>query len=208
MSATTYLDAMADGDYGFEGKLDTDGIIDYISGEEEEVPSLPNPHATAALADLVTNFSVIELEDLHRKEFVDDALSLAIAHAENPYDNSVKALTQHRLKLGRLFGQLFVDVVPEPLRLEGFGQFEQWVLSIGACSEVVDSIWDLPEDFRTGKTTVEPSLKNRAMLAYHAMPEARNIMKDIRPRLAGKLAIKAVLFGVNRSGRFNKYRTR
>ncbi|MDZ7744818.1 MAG: hypothetical protein U5K77_03640 [Candidatus Saccharibacteria bacterium] len=208
MSVVTYLDAIEDGDYGQQGELNVEDIVGFISGEAEEAPQLPNIHASIALEGLVKNFKLVGLEDSHRQEFVDNSISLALLHAGNPVDSSVKSLTRHRLAQGRLFGKLFSDVVPDVCRTDRFEEFEEWVQVVGAVSEVVDSIWDLSEDHRTGKTAVQPILKNRALLAWHATPESMVAAKNMSPMLAGKLAVKAVLFGVNRSGRFNAHRTK
>ena len=208
MSAVTYLDAIADGDYGQDDELDVQAIVTYLHGITDNPPQFINPNATDSLIGLRQNFDDTQLEAHHRTEFAEHAMALALLNVDTPADESVQALTEHRLALGRYFGQLFIDTVPNAYRTKGFELFAEWMRHVGACSEVADSIWDLPEDYRTGKTAVVPSLKNRALLGYYALPEATRVTAGITPKIAGRLAVKAVLFGVNRSGKFNKYRTR
>jgi hypothetical protein len=132
---------------------------------------------------------------------------LALEHSVGHRISDVNEYVVHRSRTGRLLGLMLADVVPIRCRTETFDQLPGWIGALGACAELIDSFWDLPLDYDRGHSAVEPTPRNRSVLARAARAEAPAVLGQIPTRLRAKLAAKVLLMGINRSGRLNRFRT-
>lgn len=132
---------------------------------------------------------------------------LALEHSVGHQISDVDEYVAHRSRTGRLLGLMLADVVPLRSRQGAFDQLPGWIGALGACAELIDSFWDLPIDYRRGHSAVEPTLRNRAVLARAARAEAPAVLRHSPAKLRAKLAAKVLLMGMNRSGRLNRFRT-
>jgi len=132
---------------------------------------------------------------------------LSLEHSVGHRISNVEEYVVHRCRTGRLLGLMLADLVPLRCRTAAFGQLAAWIGALGASAELIDSFWDLPDDYHRGHSAVEPTLRNRAVLARAARAEAPAILRGVPARLRAKLAVKVLLMGVNRSGWLNRFRT-
>jgi hypothetical protein len=147
------------------------------------------------------------LETQCLSDWVDHFELLSLEHSVGHRISDIDGYVVHRRRTGRLLGLMLVDIVPLRCRTTAFDQLVEWISRLGACAELVDSFWDLPNDFRRGHSAVEPTLRNRAVLARAAQEEAPVVLRCSPNRLRAKLAGKVLLMGMNRSGRLNRFRT-
>lgn len=141
------------------------------------------------------------------REWSDHFRLLALEHSVGHQISHVDKYVVHRCRTGRLLGLMLADLVPLRCRTAAFDQMAAWISALGACAELIDSFWDLPSDYRRGHSAVEPTLRNRVVLARAAQAEAPAVLRHIPTKLRAKLVAKMLLMGVNRSGRLNRFRT-
>lgn len=208
MHVGNHLDAVLDGDYGANGHVDLDAILDYSTSSDQQLGELGNDEATAAIVELVRDFQLLGLtpeqyEDIknHSREVMQGTKATAAA-------KSVEELATARRYEGRVFGQLFTDVIPKAYRTEQFDRFKEWLACVGSVSELIDSFWDMPKDAKQSNIQIEPTWPHRLALLAYAYPELKIIGKDVSPGIIGKLAVKTALMGINRSGKLNRYRNK
>jgi hypothetical protein len=132
---------------------------------------------------------------------------LAFEHSTGHQIADIDEYVVHRSRTGRLLGLMLADLVPLRCRTSAFERMAAWISALGACAELIDSFWDLPIDYRRGHAAVEPTLRNRVVLARAAQAEAPAVLWHIPTKLRAKLAAKVLLMGINRSGRLNRFRT-
>jgi hypothetical protein len=151
--------------------------------------------------------AVLDLEMPCRQAWSAHFKSLVFEHSVGHRISDIDEYFLHRCQTGSLLGLMFADLVPLRDRSGAFGRMVDWVGPLGACAELVDSFWDLPEDYRQGHSAVAPTLRNRVRLARAARGRAPAVFEPIPPKLRAKLAAKVFLMGANRSGRLNRFRT-
>jgi hypothetical protein len=149
----------------------------------------------------------IDLEDPCRRAWSGHFKALAFEHSVGHRISDVDEYILHRCQTGSLLGLMFADLLPLRDRVDGYDRIVRWVGSLGACAELIDSFWDLPEDYRRGHAAVVPNVRNRAALAHAARTRASLVLDPVPRRLRAKLTAKVLLMGINRSGRLNRFRT-
>jgi hypothetical protein len=202
------LDVLVDGrDAGTQRELLLDVAPATVSGFTTGL----NPSFDARTTGAVRSFSLAcataNLEPACLRDWSEHFELLALAHSVGHQIADVNEYVVHRSQTGRLLGLMLADVVPMRCRTAAFDRLPVWIGALGACAELIDSFWDLPIDFRRGHSAVEPTLRNRAVLARAARAEAPAVLRQIPAKLRAKLATKVLLMGMNRSGRFNRFRT-
>lgn len=60
-------------------------------------------------------------------------------------------------------------------------RFNDWLLSFGRAGYCVDTFVDLGADYRHGLTRVTPTLRHRALVARHALPELWSCVRALSP---------------------------
>lgn len=134
--------------------------------------------------------------------------SLASKHSVGHRISDIDEYVLHRCQTGSLLGLMFADLIPLRYRADAFGRMAHWMGALGACAELIDSFWDLPDDYRRGHSAVAPTLRNRALLARAARRRAPAVLEPIPRKLRAKLAAKVFLMGANQNGRLNRFRSK
>jgi hypothetical protein len=164
----------------------------------------------ARTASAVSSFHAacvtVGLERSCLDDWFDHFRLLSLEHSVGHRISSVEEYVVHRCRTGRLLGLMLADLVPLRCRTAAFDQLAVWIGALGASAELIDSFWDLPDDYRRGHSAVEPTLRNRAVLIRAARAEAPVVLRRVPARLRVKLAVKVLLMGVNRRGRLNRFR--
>jgi hypothetical protein len=142
-----------------------------------------------------------------RRDWAGNFRLLAVEHSVGHRIADIEGYIQHRTQTGRLLGLMFADLIPMRCRGAAFEALASWVGSLGSCAELIDSFWDLPEDYRRGHSALKPSVRNRAGLVRAARDRAPEVLRPLPARMHRKLAAKVLLMGANRSGRLNRFRT-
>lgn len=150
--------------------------------------------------------AVLDLEMPCRQAWSAHFKSLVFEHSVGHRISDIDEYVLHRCQTGSFLGLMFADLVPLRYRSATFGQMVEWVSPLGACAELIDSFWDLPQDYRRGHSAVAPTVRNRALLVRAARRRAQTVLEPIPRKLRVKLATKVLLMGANRTGRFNRFR--
>ena len=162
---------------------------------------------TGAVTSFAEACTALGLETPCRQAWSAHFRSLALEHSVGHRISDIDEYVLHRCQTGSLLGLMFADLVPLRYRAGAFGRMAYWVGALGSCAELIDSFWDLPEDYRRGHSAVAPTLRNRVLLARAARGRAPAVLEPIPRKLRLKLAAKVFLMGANRSGRLNRFRT-
>lgn len=169
------------------------------------------PSFDARTAGVVRSFNsacvTAGLEMTCMRSWADHFELLALEHSVGHQISQVDEYVAHRCRTGRLLGLMLADLIPLRCRTAAFDRMAAWVGALGACAELIDSFWDLPNDYRCGHSAVEPTLRNRVALARAAQAESPAVLQHIPKKLRAKLAVKVLVMGLNRNGRFNHLRT-
>ena len=163
--------------------------------------------STVAVRSFAEACAALGLETPCRQAWSAHFKSLAFEHSVGHRISNIDEYVLHRCQTGSLLGLMFADLIPLRHRADAFGRMAHWVGALGACAELIDSFWDLPEDYRRGHSAVVPTLRNRALLVRAARERAPAVLEPISRKLRAKLAVKVFLMGVNRNGRLNRFRT-
>ena len=157
-----------------------DGALSYLAAIEE--------------SDFTTGFMEIDTEiknlrerlftlDPHiRERFLDKLAQLC-----HVTEQLRKAPTSHEYaQLTRLEGQLttrlFSLTASEHAKSSpGFQAFTQWFARLGRLGNVVDSVADMPPDYDSGLTIIQPTLSNRVSLLTSSATDVLSVMKNINP---------------------------
>jgi hypothetical protein len=165
----------------------------------------------ARTADVVSSFNAACVTAGLEKPCLDDWSDhfrlLSLEHSVGHRISNIEEYVVHRCRTGRLLGLMLADLVPLRCRTDAFGQLAAWIGALGASAELIDSFWDLPNDYHRGHSAVEPTLRNRAVLARAARAEVPAVLRRVPVGLRAKLAVKVFLMGLNRNGRLNRFRT-
>lgn len=201
------LDVMVD---GMESSRQRDLLLDVAAiAEGRSVADLgPSLQAsTGAVTSFAEACGALGLGTECRQAWSAHFKSLALEHSVGHRISNIDRYILHRCQTGSLLGLMFADLVPLRYRADSFGRMAHWVGVLGSCAELIDSFWDLPEDYRRGHSAVAPTIRNRALLMAAARGRAPAVLEPIPRKLRVKLAAKVFLMGANRSGRLNRFRT-
>lgn len=186
-------------------------LFDVAVAAVDQPPAGQDPSFDARTARAVGSFNAACLTAGLEKPCLDDWSDhfklLSLEHSVGHQISNVEEYVVHRCRTGRLLGLMLADLVPLRSRTPAFDQLVAWIGALGASAELIDSFWDLPKDYHRGHSAVEPTLRNRAVLARAAQAEAPAVLLHVPAKLRAKLAVKVLLMGLNRSGRLNPFRT-
>lgn len=202
------LDVLVDGrDAGTQQQLLLEVALVAVNGPASSRDSSFDARTAGAVGSFNAACVTADLEVSCLSDWSKHFKLLALEHSVGHQISDVDEYVAHRARTGQLLGLMLADVVPVRCRTAAFDQLPAWIGALGACAELIDSFWDLPIDYRRGHSAVEPTLRNRAVLARAARAEAPAVLRQIPAKLRAKLAAKVLLMGINRSGRLNRFRT-
>ncbi len=89
---------------------------------------------------------------------------------------------------GQLAGRLFTSLIRNPEdNSKDFFNFENYLTSLSAVGNIFDNIIDFDDDFKTGKTIIYPSNKNKLILWRSITSELKEVLSKTDSKLLKKL---------------------
>ncbi len=182
-----------------------DGALNYLAAIEE--------------LEFTTGFMEIDIEirnlrerlftlDPHiRERFLDKLAQLCHVTEQLrkvPTSHEYAQLT--RLE-GQLTSRLFSLTASEQAKsAPGFQAFTKWFARLGRLGNVVDSVADMPPDYDSGLTMIQPTLSNRLSLLSSSAQDVLFVMRNVNPSSVVSLA-RSVRFVTTNPSKDIYYRT-
>lgn len=166
---------------------DTEPIIDQLMrgeyvGIDEEVSRQflsAISHATTRQYGLVKNAFLVLPKFATRKRLAGTCRQLAdVCHEEATCFAEVLSLDPERFP------------VDQQSQVESFNE---WLQRVGVIAHMLDAAVDMPQDYRMGNISVEPSLGARIMLGLTGLEHYSHVLRTTSPRLGMRLGVAALV---------------
>lgn len=149
-----------------------DGMIDVIMGDAK--------HACAGCYACELNVHISNAPDERKELFRTNTELIKMLGEDRRASTKVRQLGRLSVDEGRMSAEL-LEIIDRTKQAEAFNK---WLGSVGMFGAVIDTAIDLPSDYETGLTQVQPILRNRLALASMGIPYAARVARHMNVSLA------------------------
>lgn len=163
----------------------TDGLIQYIGGSSDTVPS-DDPNFIEHMEGLRSMYQTLPQQS--QKLFIRDLKIFGRVTEKTRNETDITRYSKFRMLEGQINMELFHDAAPESMKSHtNFSQYARTINRMIRARNNLDALMDLKDDFAQGTTQIQPTLSNKVYLFKDAFVQIAKSIKGFNIHVVRKI---------------------